>query len=162
MPFKAAIAADVASIMTAHILIPALDEERPATLSPAIVDGLLKQKLGFDGLVLSDDLEMKAISGRYGHSEATVQAIARRLRRGADVRAATRSSRWPRSKPSSTRSRKDACRSSASRTRWRGIAASRSVSSRRRGRGPPTGAALRAILGRDEHQAVAAEMARFA
>src|SRR6185436_13838631 len=42
VPFKAAIAADVASIMTAHILIPALDGERPGTLSPTIVDGLLK------------------------------------------------------------------------------------------------------------------------
>src|SRR6187431_1993610 len=43
VPFKAAIAAGVASIMTAHILIPSLDEENPGTLSPAIVDGLLKQ-----------------------------------------------------------------------------------------------------------------------
>src|SRR5204863_5955685 len=76
VPFKAAIAAGVASIMTAHILIPSLDEELPGTLSPAIVDGLLKQQLGYDGLVLSDDLEMKAISGRYGHSDATVRAIA--------------------------------------------------------------------------------------
>ena len=42
--------------MTAHILIPALDEERPATLSPRIVDGMLKQKLGFRGLVLTDDM----------------------------------------------------------------------------------------------------------
>ena len=67
MPFKAAIDAGVASIMTAHILIPALDEERPATLSPRIVDGLLKKKLGFDGLVLSDDLEMKAISATLRH-----------------------------------------------------------------------------------------------
>ena len=62
VPFRAAIEADVASIMTAHILIPAYDEERPATLSPAIVDGLLKKRLGYGGLVLSDDLEMKAIS----------------------------------------------------------------------------------------------------
>src|SRR5262249_47700613 len=76
VPFKAAIAAGVASIMTAHILIPSLDEERPGTLSPAIVDGLLKRKLGYGGLVLSDDLEMKAISGRYGHADATVRAIA--------------------------------------------------------------------------------------
>ena len=49
VPFRAAIEAGVAAIMTAHILIPALDEERPATLSPAIVDGLLKQELGFAG-----------------------------------------------------------------------------------------------------------------
>ena len=62
--------------MTAHILIPALDTDRPATLSPRIVDELLKQELGYDGLVLSDDLDMKAISGRYGIAEATVSAIA--------------------------------------------------------------------------------------
>src|ERR671912_1455110 len=66
VPFKAAIEAGFAAIMTAHILIPALDETRPATLSPAIVDGLLRRTLGYGGLVLSDDLEMKAISGPYG------------------------------------------------------------------------------------------------
>src|SRR6476619_1973345 len=61
VPFNAAIAADVACIMTAHILIPALDEERPATLSPAIVDGWLRKKLGFNGVILTDDMSMKAI-----------------------------------------------------------------------------------------------------
>ena len=45
--------------MTAHLLVPALDEERPGTLSPAIVTGLLKQKLGFQGMVFSDDIGMK-------------------------------------------------------------------------------------------------------
>ncbi len=49
VPFRAAIQADVAAIMTAHILIPALDEERPATLSPRIVDGILKRELGYRG-----------------------------------------------------------------------------------------------------------------
>ena len=62
MPFKAAIEANVAAIMTAHILIPALDEERPATLSPRVVDGLLKQTLGFRGVVFTDDMHMKAIT----------------------------------------------------------------------------------------------------
>src|SRR4029453_11564870 len=76
VPFRAAIAAGVASIMTAHILVPALDEELPGTLSPAIVDGLLKKTLGYGGLVLSDDLEMKAISSRFGVPEATVKAMA--------------------------------------------------------------------------------------
>ena len=75
VPFKAAIEAGVASIMTAHILVPALDEERPATLSPRIVDGLLKKQLGFGGLVVTDDLEMKAISAQYGTPDATVEAI---------------------------------------------------------------------------------------
>ena len=49
--------------------------DRPATLSPAIVDGLLKKKLGFTGLVVTDDIDMKAISERYGVPEATVAAI---------------------------------------------------------------------------------------
>src|SRR5207253_22636 len=62
VPFKAAIAADVACIMTAHILIPALDEHRPATLSPTIVDGWLRTKLGFQGVILTDDMAMNAIS----------------------------------------------------------------------------------------------------
>jgi beta-N-acetylhexosaminidase len=75
VPFKAAIDARVAAIMTAHILIPALDTERPATLSSRIVDEMLKRQLGYDGLVLSDDLEMRAISGRYGIPDATVMAI---------------------------------------------------------------------------------------
>src|SRR5215203_2538098 len=66
VPFRAAIEAGVASIMTAHILIPALDTERPATLSRRVVTTMLKQELGYEGLVLSDDLEIKAISGRYG------------------------------------------------------------------------------------------------
>jgi beta-N-acetylhexosaminidase len=74
-PFRAAIAAGVAFIMTAHVLVPSLDEDRPATLSGAIVRGLLREELGFDGVIVSDDLEMKAISGRYGVPEAAVEAI---------------------------------------------------------------------------------------
>jgi hypothetical protein len=58
--------------MTAHVLIPAYDTEQPATLSKAIVDTLLKKRLGYGGLVLTDDIEMKAISARYGVPEATV------------------------------------------------------------------------------------------
>ena len=85
VPFRAAIDAGVASIMTAHILVPALDEERPATLSPAIIDGLLKKKLGFEGVVVSDDIGMKAISNRYGVPEATDGRHYRRLRRRSAV-----------------------------------------------------------------------------
>src|SRR5437868_3621122 len=75
-PFKAAIAARVASIMTAHILIPALDEARPATLSRAVITGLLREELGYDGLILSDDLEMKAVASQYPVPDAAVMAIA--------------------------------------------------------------------------------------
>jgi beta-N-acetylhexosaminidase len=76
VPFREAVSADVASIMTAHVLIPAIDEQLPATLSPRIVDDLLKKELGYRGLVLSDDLEMKAISARYSPGEAAAKAIA--------------------------------------------------------------------------------------
>ena len=160
VPFKAAIASDVASIMTAHILIPALDAERPATLSPVIVDGLLKKALGYKGLVLSDDLEMKAISGRYGRSDATVRAI----EAGCDAvlmcapkpqeqHAALEAIIYAIEQERLPLSRVEDALTRHRRVKERFLAGRRST--------PSTGAALRAILGRDEHQAVAAEMARF-
>jgi beta-N-acetylhexosaminidase len=76
VPFRAAVAAGVACIMTAHVLVPSLDEERPATLSPAVINGWLKEKLGYTGIVLSDDLGMKAISASLGLGEAMVQSLA--------------------------------------------------------------------------------------
>ena len=74
-PFRAAIAEQVAFIMTAHVLVPALDEERPSTLSPKVVQALLRDELGFQGVILSDDLEMKAVSARYPVPESAVEAI---------------------------------------------------------------------------------------
>ena len=76
VPFREAIKADVAFIMTAHVLVPSLDEERPATLSPYIVRAMLRDELGFGGVILSDDLEMKAIARAYAVPDAAVQAIA--------------------------------------------------------------------------------------
>jgi len=76
VPFAAAIKAGVAFIMTAHVLVPSLDEERPATLSPRIVQAMLREELGFEGVILSDDLEMKAIAATYSVPDAAVQAIA--------------------------------------------------------------------------------------
>jgi beta-glucosidase len=80
-PFEQAIAAGVASVMTAHLMLPALDPERPATLSKPVLTGLLRQKLGFGGLVVTDALVMEAITGRYGAGEAAVLA----LEAGADL-----------------------------------------------------------------------------
>src|SRR5262249_13233494 len=74
-PFRAAIAADVATIMTAHVLVPSLDETRPATLSKRIVTGILREELNYQGVILSDDLEMKAIAGEYAVPAAAVMAI---------------------------------------------------------------------------------------
>ena len=76
VPFREAIAADVAFIMTAHVLVPSLDEEKPATLSPRIVQGLLRDELQYPGVILSDDLEMKAIAASMPVPEAAVQAVA--------------------------------------------------------------------------------------
>jgi beta-N-acetylhexosaminidase len=75
-PFRRAVAARVATIMTAHVLVRALDEDRPASLSPRIVDGMLKTMLGFDGVVISDDLGMKAISASTSLPDAAIEAIA--------------------------------------------------------------------------------------
>ena len=80
-PFRAAIDADVAAIMTAHIIYPAFDADRPATLSPTILTDLLRKELGFDGLLITDDMEMKAIDDRYRSGEAAVMAV----EAGADI-----------------------------------------------------------------------------
>jgi beta-N-acetylhexosaminidase len=76
VPFRRAIDAGVATIMTAHVLVPAVDERRPASMSPTIVQRWLKEKLGFRGVVFSDDLGMKAISATVGLAQASVDAIA--------------------------------------------------------------------------------------
>ena len=80
-PFQQAIAAGVASVMTAHLMLPELDQERPATLSKPVLTGLLRQQLGFGGLIVTDALVMDAITGRYGAGEAAVLA----LEAGADL-----------------------------------------------------------------------------
>ncbi|MED5373968.1 MAG: beta-N-acetylhexosaminidase [Myxococcota bacterium] len=64
-PFRAAVQAQVATIMTAHVLYPAWDEQVPATMSRRILHDILRAELGYQGLVVSDDLEMKAVRGRY-------------------------------------------------------------------------------------------------
>ncbi|NEQ44977.1 MAG: beta-glucosidase [Leptolyngbya sp. SIOISBB] len=80
-PFRAAIAQQVDAVMTAHLQVPAYDAQLPATLSPAILTGLLRRDLGFQGLVVTDALIMGAIANRYGPYEAAVLAI----EAGADV-----------------------------------------------------------------------------
>jgi beta-N-acetylhexosaminidase len=64
-----------ATIMTAHVLYPALDEKLPATLSPAILTDLLRNQLRVDGVILTDDLEMHAIIDHYGIGDAAVRAF---------------------------------------------------------------------------------------
>jgi beta-N-acetylhexosaminidase len=76
VPFREAIKAGVAFIMTAHVLVPSFDEEKPATLSRRIVYDLLREELAYEGVILSDDLEMRALAASYSVSDAAVQAIA--------------------------------------------------------------------------------------
>ncbi|MFE7381271.1 glycoside hydrolase family 3 protein [Streptomyces zhihengii] len=76
VPFRAAIAAGSKAVMSAHILLPALDPDRPATLSPQILTGLLREELGYQGLIVTDGMEMQAISSTYGIERGSVLAIA--------------------------------------------------------------------------------------
>jgi beta-glucosidase len=80
-PFIAAIAAGVDAVMSAHLQIPALDPDYPATLSQRILTQQLRKHLGFDGLIVTDALVMGAIANRYGANEAAVLAVAA----GADI-----------------------------------------------------------------------------
>ncbi|WP_435191542.1 glycoside hydrolase family 3 protein [Streptomyces sp. bgisy126] len=76
VPFRAAVAAGTKAVMSAHILLSALDPHRPATLSPQILTGLLRQELGFEGLIVTDGMEMQAVSATYGIERGSVLAIA--------------------------------------------------------------------------------------
>ncbi|MEU5938082.1 glycoside hydrolase family 3 N-terminal domain-containing protein [Micromonospora sp. NPDC047548] len=76
VPFRAAVAAGVQAVMTGHLLVPALDEELPATLSPRILGDLLRDELGFCGVVVTDAVEMRAVTDRYGFAGAAVRALA--------------------------------------------------------------------------------------
>jgi beta-N-acetylhexosaminidase len=160
-PFRAAAAAGVATIMTAHVLVPSLDETRPATLSRHIVTDLLRGELGYQGVILSDDLEMKAIAAQYAVPEAAVMAIeagcdgALICSGDHDTQAATlealvhavESDRlaWSRVEDALKRQQH---------AKERFLTAT--VSAR------PAGARdLRVALGRDDHRAIADEMARF-
>ncbi len=81
-PFRAAIASGTDAVMTAHIAVPALDDMGiPATLSPKILTGILRQEMGFKGIIVTDALEMGGIAQGYQNGEASVRA----LLAGADV-----------------------------------------------------------------------------
>jgi beta-N-acetylhexosaminidase len=75
LPYQTMIAAGVPAIMTAHVVYPALDATAPATLSKPILSDLLRGELGFEGLVITDSMGMKAITDRYGAGEAAVLSI---------------------------------------------------------------------------------------
>ncbi len=75
-PFRAAIAAGVEALMTAHILYPAIDPDAPASFSAPIIRKLLRRDLGFDGVVISDGIEMRAVRGRYALDDVLARLFA--------------------------------------------------------------------------------------
>lgn len=79
-PFRA-LCPEAPAVMTAHIVYPQLDAERPATLSPALLQGILRDEWGYDGVVITDALMMQAVAARWGHAKAAVMA----LQAGADL-----------------------------------------------------------------------------
>jgi len=75
-PFKTAIAKGIDMIMTAHLAFPALDDSGdPATLSKPIMTGVLREELGFDGVIITDSLGMQGVRDRYGDAEVAVRAL---------------------------------------------------------------------------------------
>ncbi|TNC51380.1 glycoside hydrolase family 3 protein [Mumia zhuanghuii] len=74
-PFRAAIAAGIDSIMTAHVVLPAIDPGVPATMSHKILTGLLRDELGFDGLIVTDALDMQGATATYPPDVAPVRAF---------------------------------------------------------------------------------------
>jgi beta-N-acetylhexosaminidase len=160
VPFKAAVAAGVATMMTAHVFVPALDEKRPASLSKRIV-ALLRDELSYEGVILSDDLEMKAIANEYPVPIASVLALEAGCdgvlvcsgdhdTQAAAIEAlvhAVEEDRLP-----LTRVEDALARQRRAKERFLALP----VAARPRG-----GRALRAAIGRDENRAVAEEMARY-
>ncbi|KQW48183.1 MULTISPECIES: beta-N-acetylhexosaminidase [unclassified Roseateles] len=73
-PFKA-LASQAPAMMTAHIVYPQIDPDRPATLSPQLIGGILRQDWGYDGVVITDALMMKAVAERFGYAKSAVMAI---------------------------------------------------------------------------------------
>jgi beta-N-acetylhexosaminidase len=161
-PFKAAIQAGVAFIMTAHVLVTSIDDEHPATLSPKIVQRILRDELGFNGVIVSDDLEMKAIANAYMPGDAAVAAI----NAGCDtllmgglgsggielqmqaleaIIHAVEDERLPIKRVEAALERNRYAKERFLRD-WR----------------PPTAAELRAVIGSDQHRAISEQMAAFA
>ncbi|MEV0233592.1 glycoside hydrolase family 3 N-terminal domain-containing protein [Nonomuraea sp. NPDC050786] len=76
LPFREAIKEGVKAVMTGHLLVPSYDAELPATLSPKVLTGLLREELGFQGMIITDGIEMAAVAGAYGIGGASARAIA--------------------------------------------------------------------------------------
>jgi beta-N-acetylhexosaminidase len=163
VPFKAAIEAGVAFIMTAHVLVTSIDDERPATLSSKIVRALLREELGFNGVIVSDDLEMKAIVDSYEPGDAAVAAIAA----GCDALLMCGSG-----KPANIELQAQALEALIHAVEDDRLPIKRVEDALERNRRakerflrdwrPPTAAQLRTTIGSEQHRAISEQMAEFA
>jgi beta-N-acetylhexosaminidase len=161
LPFAAAIEAGVATIMTAHVLVPSLDEKRPATLSRRVVTDVLRRELRFEGVILSDDLEMKAVANEYAIPISAVMAIDAGCDgvlicsgdHAAQV-AALEALIHAVEDGTLALTRVDDALLRQQKAKERFLASGVGVR-------PLTGRALRSVLGREEHRAIADEMMQF-
>ena len=162
-PFRAAIAAGVAFIMTAHVLVPSIDEALPATVSPKVLR-LLRDELGHTGVVVTDDLDMQAIARTWTPPEAAIAAVAAGCDAmlvcsgNVDVQAATLEALVKAVESGALPlARVDDALARMARTKARFLGSAHGqVAMRERLR------AWRGVVGCEEHQIVAAEMAAFA
>lgn len=161
VPFKAAVDAGVATIMTAHVFVPSLDENRPATLSKRIVTDILRRELAFQGLILSDDLEMKAIAKEYAVPTAAVLALGAGcdgvlICSGShDTQVAALEAIIHAVEDGTLRfSEVDDALKRHRQVKERFLAST--IAAR-----PVSGVTLRSVIGRDEHRAIADEMSQF-
>jgi beta-N-acetylhexosaminidase len=75
VPFRAWVLAKLASIMTAHVIFEPIDADYPATMSRPVLHGILREAMGYEGLIVTDDIEMKAIADHYGYDEAAIRGV---------------------------------------------------------------------------------------
>ncbi|HEX3344296.1 MAG TPA: beta-N-acetylhexosaminidase [Polyangiaceae bacterium] len=152
VPFRAAVAAGVATLMTAHVVYPALDRARPGTMSAAVCTAL-RERVGFRGALVSDDLEMQAIAARMDVEDAAVQAVAA----GCDVLLVC----WSDEKQDRAVEAiaREAEKSPAFRARCEEAAGRASAARRRVSARPLDDAELARVVGGAESRAVAAAMA---
>jgi beta-N-acetylhexosaminidase len=162
-PFRAAIEAGVAFIMTAHVLVTSIDDERPATLSPKIVQRILRDELGFKGVIVSDDIEMKAIADTYPAGEAAVAAIAA----GCDVVLMCGAGKTAEIELQAQALETLIHAVEDDRLSIKQVEAALERNRRAKERfarewRPPTAAQLRTLIGSDQHRAISEQMAEFA
>jgi beta-N-acetylhexosaminidase len=162
LPFRAAINAGVASLMTCHVLVPAAGVDEPATLSQTVVSDWLREELGWSGLVFTDDMEMQAIAGRIPVPDAAVRAVAAGCdgvlvcSGNHDLQVATVEAliRAVESGVLPVRRVEDAIKHQRdAKERFAGARPGRPA--------PPSARELAAVVACERHQAIAAEMAQF-